>query len=158
MSTRPAAAAAPTDTGLDALGDSLRTMLAASRRLRGRETHRQDQLSFAQYGLLFSLADADELSSRELAERADLTAATVTQMLDGLEAADLVVRRRSEHDRRVVLTSLTARGSATVADRRAQIEPRWRAALTGFGDDELLAAAAVMDRIALFFSELQQER
>ncbi|WP_354698473.1 hypothetical protein DSM112329_04155 [Paraconexibacter sp. AEG42_29] len=143
-----------TASDVDAVGESLRTLLAASRRLRGRETHRQDQLSFAQYGLLFSLAREDELASRDLARHADLTPATVTQMLDGLEAAGLVRRRRAAHDRRVVLTALTDRGTAVVAERRAQIEPRWQAALAGFGPDELRAAAAAMDRIAVFFDEL----
>jgi DNA-binding MarR family transcriptional regulator len=154
MHTPPAAA--PADDALVAVGASLKTLLGASRRLRGRETHRPGQLSFAQYSLLFSLADVDELSSRELARLADITPATVTQMLDGLEGAGLVARRRAEHDRRVVLTALTEAGAAVVAERRAQIEPRWRAALAGLGDDELRAAAATMDRIAAFFEDLQQ--
>lgn len=148
--------AAPADDALVAVGTSLKTLLGASRRLRGRETHRPGQLSFAQYSLLFSLADVDELSSRELARLADITPATVTQMLDGLEGAGLVARRRAEHDRRVVLTALTDAGAAVVAERRAQIEPRWRAALAGLSDDELRAAAATMDRIAAFFEDLQQ--
>lgn len=154
MSTPPAVV--PAEDAVAAVGRSLKTLLGASRRLRGRETHRPGQLSFAQYSLLFSLADAEELSSRELARLADVTSATVTQMLDGLEGAGLVARRRAEHDRRVVLTALTPAGAAVVAERRAQIEPQWLAALAGLGDDELRAAAATMDRIAAFFEDLQQ--
>jgi DNA-binding MarR family transcriptional regulator len=142
---------------LEAAGEALRALVGSARRLRGRETHRHDQLSYAQFSLLFSLARADELSSRDLARKADLTAATVNQMLDGLEAAGLVTRRRAEHDRRVVLTSLTERGAVLVAGRRAQIEPRWRAALAEFDEDELHLAATVMDRLAKFYDELLQE-
>lgn len=158
MSARPAP---PADTAgdleaVEVLGRSVRTLLAASRRLRGRETHHHGPLSYAQYSLLFSLAEAVELSSSELARNADLTPATVTQMLDALESAGLVARRRAEHDRRVVLTTLTDRGNAVVAERRAQLEPLWRAALEGFGDEELRAAAAVVDRVAHFFDEMHE--
>jgi DNA-binding MarR family transcriptional regulator len=129
--------------------------MAAVRRLRGRETHRPGELSYAGYGLLFGLAKGNTLSARELAEMAELSPATVTQMLDHLAAAGLVERSRSETDKRIVLTSLTDRGRAVVEDRRARMEPRWRAALGEFGEDELLAAAAVLDRLALLFEELQ---
>jgi DNA-binding MarR family transcriptional regulator len=156
MSAEPAPARAAED-GLEAVGESLRTLLAASRRLRGRETHRHEQLSYAQYSLLFSLAAAEELSARELARNADLTPATVTPMLDSLEGAGLISRRRDDQDRRVVLTALTEHGARVVADRRAQIEPRWQAALAEFDADELRIAAAAMDRIATFFDELLRE-
>jgi DNA-binding MarR family transcriptional regulator len=152
-----AAKAAVRTDGLQAAGDALRALVGAARRMRGRETHRHDQLSYAQLGLLFAFADAEELSSRDLAQNADLTPATVNQMLDGLEAAGLITRRRADHDRRVVLTSLTGRGATLVAERRAQIEPRWRAALSEFDDDELLLAARVMDQIAQFYDDLLQE-
>ena len=51
-------------------------------------------------GLLFGLVGMCERSARDLAEHADLTPATVTQMLEGLEAQGLVTRIRSDHDRR----------------------------------------------------------
>jgi DNA-binding MarR family transcriptional regulator len=129
--------------------------MAAMRRLRGRETHRPGELSFAQYGLLFGLAERGELSARELAEAADLTPATVTQMLDALAAVGLVERVRSDSDKRVVLSSLTARGGQVVAARRARYEPRWRQALAEFDDDELRTAAAVLDRLRELFDDPQ---
>lgn len=142
----------------EVLGQSLRGLLAASRRLRGRETHRHDgRMSFAQYGLLFELAHQDELSSRELARHADLSPATVTQLLDALEADGLVARRRSEEDRRVVLTRLTPRGAEVVAARKAHIEPRFLAALEGFEDDELRTAAAVMARVGAFLDAMHDD-
>ena len=136
------------------VGRSFKAAMAAVRRLRGRETHRTGQLSYAQYGLLFGLADGGELAARDLALAADLAPATVTQMLDSLAAAGLVERRRPDHDKRVVLTALTKRGNALVAERRARFEPLWRDALDGFSDAELLAAATLLDRIAVMFDEL----
>lgn len=140
------------------VGESLRALLAASRRLRGRETQRQSGLSYAQYGLLVSLAETAERSSSDLARLADLTPATVTQMLDALEQAGLVARRRADHDRRVVLTALTTRGAEVVAEHRARTEPRWRAALAEFDEQQLRDAARVMERISAFLEEIGEER
>jgi DNA-binding MarR family transcriptional regulator len=125
--------------------------MVAVRRLRGRETHRPGQISYAQYGLLFSLAGMCERSARDLAEHADLTPATVAQMLESLEAQGLVTRIRSDQDRRVVLSSLTQRGEQLVAERHAQMEPRWRAALDEFDAAELVTAARVLNRLADYF-------
>jgi DNA-binding MarR family transcriptional regulator len=135
------------------LGRAFKGAMASVRRLRGRETHRPGELSYAQYGLLFGLADGCTRSARELAEMADLSPATVTQMLDHLAEGGLVVRVRSDEDKRVVLTSLTARGRDVIEQRRARMEPRWRAALAEFSDEELLVAAAALDRLSEVFDE-----
>ena len=131
--------------------------MAAVRRLRGRETRHPAELSDAQYGLLFGLREHSELSSSELALAADLSPATATEMLDALATAGLVRRQRSERDRRVVLISLTERGHEVVEERRARYEPRWRAALAEFSDEELLRAAAVLDRLRNLFDELRED-
>ena len=128
--------------------------MVAVRRLRGRESNRPGQISYAQYGLLFGLAAMRECSARELAEHADLTPATATQMLEHLEANGLVRRARSAEDRRVVLSELTERGAELVAARRAQMEPRWQEALAGFSEQELQAAARVLGRLAEYFDSL----
>ncbi len=146
---------AATPTGQ--LNLAFKRAMVAVRRLRGRESQRMGQLSFAQYGVLHGLAGSCELSARELAEQTDLSPATVTQMLDHLEASGLVARTRSEQDRRVVLSVLTEHGAAVLAARRAQMEPRWRAALDGFSEEELAAATRVLDRLADFFDGLQDD-
>jgi DNA-binding MarR family transcriptional regulator len=136
------------------LGLAFKRAMVAVRKLRGRETHRPSQISYAQYALLFGLAGMGERSARDLAEHADLSPATVAQMLEHLEAAGLVKRTRSEQDRRVVQSALTERGAAVVAERHAQMEPRWREALSEFSEDELRAAAGVLGRLADYFDAL----
>ena len=138
----------------DQLGMAFKRAMVAVRRLRGRETHRTAQISYSQYGLLFSLAGMCERSARDLAEHAELTPATVAQMLESLEAQGLVTRVRSDQDRRVVLSSLTERGEQLVAARRAQMEPRWHAALDEFDDADLVTAARVLHRLADYFGAL----
>ncbi len=56
----------------------------------------------------------------QLAKAADLTPASVTAMLDGLEQRGMVQRRRSEQDRRVVFVSLTPAGRGA---GRAEADP-----------------------------------
>jgi DNA-binding MarR family transcriptional regulator len=141
---------------IEDLARAFKGMMAALRRMKGRETHRPGELSYAQYHLLFGLADAPPRSARELAELADLAPATVTEMLDHLAEDGLVVRLRSDVDKRIVLTSLTARGRKVVDKRRDQMEPRWRAAMAEFSDGELHTATAVLDRLHNLFDELDR--
>jgi DNA-binding MarR family transcriptional regulator len=153
VSTRTASRA----EALQTVGLAFKAASAALRRMRGRETHHPGELSYAQYGLLFGLCDGLPRSLRELAIAADVSPATAGEMLDSLAAAGLVERIRSVQDKRVVLTSLTDTGQALIDQRRARYERRWRAALKEFGDDELLTAAAVLDRVRAMFDELAGE-
>jgi DNA-binding MarR family transcriptional regulator len=133
--------------------------MAAVRRMRGRESHhRSGELSDAQYGVLFCLRDADCLPAGEIALAADISPATATEMLEGLARAGLVERFRSERDRRVVLSRLTTRGRELVEARRAEHEPRWRAAMARFSTDELRTAAAVLEGLRAMFDEFADER
>jgi DNA-binding MarR family transcriptional regulator len=136
------------------LGASFKHVQVALRRLKGRETHRPGSPSFAQYQLLFTLADCDGLSSGELATAAELSPATVTQMLDSLVELRLVTRVRSEHDRRIVTCLLTDAGRSVIAERRAAFQNRWEAAVADLNIRELELAATVFDRIASMFDEL----
>jgi len=155
-SSSPAPAAgseAPPRATASELGRAFKACVGAVRRLRGRETRCHGELSDAQYGLLFGLRDHESLPSSELALLADLSPATATGMLDGLVADGLVTRMRSEQDRRVVLTSLTERGRALVAERHARFAPLFEAAMAEFSDDELRTAAAVLTRLREMFDQ-----
>ncbi len=148
-------------TELDAyreLGQAFKHAMAALRRMRSREPRGQGELRDAGYSLLFSLRERDQLPTSELALAGDLSPASATELLDELEAAGLVARTRSISDRRVVLTSLTDRGQALVEERRASFEPRFRAALVGFNEEQLLSAASVLDALGGLFDEIAEER
>jgi DNA-binding MarR family transcriptional regulator len=136
------------------LAESFKGLMTAVRRLRGRETHSRDGISNAQFQLLFGLREGKLMSGGELACVAGLSPATTTQMLDGLEAAGLVVRERSLEDRRKVMTSLTERGRALVEERHARFTRLWQESLQDFSDDELAAAGAVMEKVTELFDHL----
>lgn len=148
-----ARAAGSTET-LEALGRAFKGVQAALRRMRGRETHHPDELSYAQYGLLFALWDGEPRSSRELALAADISPATAAEMLDSLAASGLVQRARSQDDKRIVFTSLTELGKTVVDQRRALYEPRWRRALAEFSQEELESTIRVLDALRRMFDEL----
>jgi DNA-binding MarR family transcriptional regulator len=145
------------EAALTELGSAFKGAMGAIRRLRGRDTHRHGELSFAQYQLLAGLAVHKELAAGELALAADLSPATATQLLDSLAAMGLVERTRSERDRRVVTCTLTPRGRELINERRAHFEKRWHVALAEFSAKEIATATAVIDRLRALYDDLDTE-
>ena len=129
MTTVAAEPTSARDEAIARLGVSFKHAMAAVRKLRGRDTHRPGSPSLAQCQLLFVLTDHDGLSSGELALAAELSPASVSQLLDPLVDLGLVTRDRSSADRRIVTCSLTDAGRQVVVERRAAFEGRWAAAL-----------------------------
>jgi DNA-binding MarR family transcriptional regulator len=139
-----------TDT-IDDLRIALRELLAAQRRLRGREAQRQGVLSFSQHAVLRVLADGDEHSAGELAAAADLTPASITKMLDGLSRTGLLERVRDESDRRRVGVRITDAGRRDFAAKEELIRAAWEAELDGAGDEDLDAMLLALRRVSALF-------
>lgn len=83
----------------------------------GREVDRRRRAVAAEHGLsatalavLQALPDAAGTSHRDLAGALGLTPATLTPVVDALDADGLVARERDLRDRRVVRIALTAAG------------------------------------------------
>ena len=141
-------------TELDSLGKAFRRVFRSLNRLRGRDTHLGgSELSHAQFELLIELYERGELPAGELAAAARLTPATVTQMLEHLADCGHVERARSETDRRVVVSRLTAQGRRKIEAKRATWQGRWQAALQGVEPDELRAATRVLERLSAVFED-----
>lgn len=146
------------DTGrgaaLDDVQQGLRQLLGAERRLRGRDQHRTGAgLPHAQIRALFAIGHQDTTAG-EIAKAADLSPGAVTAMLDDLEAAGIVARRRSETDRRCVLVSLTEDGRAVLDAARARWRTKWERALEDMPEADLEAATRVLRALAHLFDEL----
>jgi DNA-binding MarR family transcriptional regulator len=136
------------------LGKAFRRVFRALGRLRGRDTHLiGSEVSHAQMELLIELSERGPLSARDLAAAAQLTPATVTQMLDHLAESGHVQRTRGAEDRRVVVTSLTPQGEGKVQSKRAVWQARWEQALAGVDVDELRVATRVLERLGTVFGE-----
>ncbi len=65
-----------------------------------------------QYALLSAIRDLGEVTTRQLSNHVSLTQATVTTILDRLQARGLIERYRSEKDRRIVHSRLSGDSEA----------------------------------------------
>jgi DNA-binding MarR family transcriptional regulator len=144
---------------LDRLAKAFKLVFRNLRRLRGRDTHLAcGEMSHAQFELLIELYERGPLSAGELAGAAQLTPATVTQMLDHLSSSGHVRRARSETDRRIVVSSLTPLGKREVQRKRAIWQERWQQALTDLDAEQLQMATQVLDRLATVFDDATAQR
>ncbi|HEY5053680.1 MAG TPA: MarR family winged helix-turn-helix transcriptional regulator [Solirubrobacterales bacterium] len=136
------------------LSQAFRHLFRSVRRLRGRDTHLLgSDVSHAQFELLIELYDRGPLPAGELAAAAELTPATVTQMLDHLAECGHVERARSESDRRVVVSKLTSQGKRKVKNKRAIWHGRWEQALADVDAEELRIATRVLTRMSAVFED-----
>lgn len=145
----------PHRDALAELQKQLGRLFAAERRLRGREGQRgEGETSVAHVRVLFALGGGEESTAGQVAERARMSGASITALLDDLERVGALRRRRSSSDRRRVLVSLTDAGRELLDRRRRLWEERFAAGLEGMGDEELAVAAAVIGRVSELLDEV----
>jgi DNA-binding MarR family transcriptional regulator len=97
--------------------------------------------------ILFALFEKDGRSIKQIAERVQLAAPTLTGLLDRMEQAGLLERRRDSDDGRVVRVHLTALGRS--------LEPRCRSAVqmigavleNGMGAGDVVRARRILGRM-----------
>lgn len=136
------------------LGRAFKHVFRSLRRLRGRDTHLLgSEVSHAQFELLIELYERGPLPAGELALAAELTPATVTQMLDHLAACGHVERSRSDSDRRVVVSRLTRQGRRKVQSKREAWQARWEQVLSDVGVEDLRVATRVLERLGAVFED-----
>jgi DNA-binding MarR family transcriptional regulator len=136
------------------LGKAFRRVFRSLRRLRGRDTHLTgSEVSHAQMELLIELSEQGPLSAGDLAVAAQLSPATVTQMLDHLAASGHVERTRLDTDRRVVVSRLTDQGHGKVQAKRALWQERWESVLADVGARDLRITTRVLERLNAVFED-----
>lgn len=102
-----------------------------------------------QWGVLVALWEQDGLSLSELAQRSFFDGPTMTGIVDRLEKAALVERRRDSNDRRVINVYLTDEGrrlQAALPALGAAADEEAVAGLTAARQAELLDALRVVIR------------
>ena len=88
-------------------------------------------LTYPQYIVLMALWEREDVSVGDLGQRLGLPPSGVTPVLDRLEAAGLLLRRRGSEDRRHVVVALTDAGRALEEQAaRAQHQVRCQTLLT----------------------------
>ncbi len=132
---------------LDDFRAAINHLLAADRRLRGRDHSRPGELTFAQVRTIAALGRGNEMTAGQLAKSADLTPATVTAILDQLEAANIVERRRSTEDRRVCNVALTPEGWQLLERKLAAWQQLWSEQLSGYSDKDIQTATGIVQTV-----------
>ena len=140
---------------IDELRRSFGELVGAERRLRGRDRRGPHGLSFAEVRALMTLGREKDATTTAgaLARAADLNPATVTALLDSLEARGIATRRRAEQDRRCVLVTLTDEGRRVLAEATATWQARLDRALADVPEADVAAASGVLRRLAVLFDE-----
>ena len=93
------------------------------------------------------LYDNDRLTSSELGKKTDLDSATLTGVLDRLEAGGFIERRQNPEDRRSIRIHLTEKGRTT-GEKVAQLMDEANTEfLSGFNVSEEVALRSLLNRI-----------
>jgi MarR family transcriptional regulator, organic hydroperoxide resistance regulator len=145
--TANAKPAAKSTSKIDDLRTAVNQLLAADRRLRGRDHSRPGELTFAQVRTIAALGRATEMTAGQLAKSAELTPATVTTILDQLETANIIERRRSTEDRRVCNVALTPEGEELLERKLAAWQQLWSEHLSGYSNREIEAATGIVQAL-----------
>ena len=103
-------------------------------------------LTVAQYLVLQSVGDGEVVGS-ELARRAAVSPAAVSQLLAALESAGLVERTRGEADRRRQPLTLTPRGETTLRSARTLLHDRLARLLADMPPPEVDALGRLLTRL-----------
>ncbi|MDI6912506.1 MarR family winged helix-turn-helix transcriptional regulator [Nocardioides sp.] len=129
-------------------------LLAVARRTRGRLQPLFDDVTVPQLVLL----DAVEVCGIEgigaVSAYTLLTQPTVTQQAAALEAAGLIERASSGHDRRRRILTLTERGEQLLAAKRTVVSDRLSSAWESLDDAERAVAAPLLRHLADLIADL----
>lgn len=103
-------------------------------------------LTVAQYLALQAIAD-EELVGADLARRAAVSPAAMSQLLTALEDAGMLTRDRLEHDRRRQPLSLTEQGTWTLRSVQTALRERLAGLLADMPRAETDALARLLERL-----------
>jgi len=145
----------PEAAEVDELVQAAEAVFFAMRRARSAGADRDAGLSLPQVTMLEPLVSEPDLPVGRLAGAADVSIPTATRMLQQLEGAGVVVRRRSPEDERKVLVTLTPEGHERLARLLARRRERQEEAFDVFSPAErkqliglLRRLVPVIDRIS----------
>lgn len=103
---------------------NLRRIIRATE-LYSRKLVKKHGLTGPQLLLLKELSLEGEMTTGDLAERACLSRATVTSILDRLEAKDMAQRWRSTQDKRRVIVKLTEKGKVSLQESPSLLQDQF---------------------------------
>ncbi|MDT8913391.1 MarR family winged helix-turn-helix transcriptional regulator [Amycolatopsis sp. PS_44_ISF1] len=127
----------------------------AMRKARSAGAGEDGGLSLPQLTLLEPLAGGEDRPVGQLAAAADVTIPTATRMLQQLEAAGVVTRRRAPDDERKVLVGLTADGLARLTRLLERRRERQALAFARFDAAERRQLISLLGRLTGVMKEFR---
>jgi DNA-binding MarR family transcriptional regulator len=106
-----------------------------------------ESLTFSQWTVLMALREWGQSTAAEIARNICHDAGSLTRMLDELEERDLIVRARSETDRRVVSLTLTTKGLGMVETILPRVVGFWNDLLADFSHLEVKLLVKLLNRL-----------
>lgn len=131
------------DAALVALRQILRAIEFNARSLAHASGLTPSQLIVLQF-----LAHRDESTPSEIAKHISLTQATVTSLIDKLEAQRLVTRRRDDKDRRRIIIKISRRGRNALETSPDALQQRFQKRFGALANWEQASIVASLERIA----------
>ena len=138
----------------DTIGTLIRQLRLSMTRCIDAEMARHG-LTDAQWGPLFLIASGRGHTAAALAQELLVNAGAMTRTLDRLEKKGLLLRRRSEEDRRVVMLEVTAEGRRAAARIPGVLASVYNAHLAGFSEAEFAALRSMLARMVANGARLQ---
>lgn len=105
-------------------------------------------LTFSQWVVLMAVRDGIATRCAELARMMEHDAGATTRLIDQMERRDLIRRRRSTKDRRVVNLEITPAGKAIAKAMIPRIVNFWNDVLEDFSAQEFTQLVALLARLA----------
>ena len=123
--------------------------MAVARQLRERsaETLAPWDITPAHLRALRTLARHGTMRLSELSDRLQIAPRTATEVVDALQARDLVRRRADPGDRRAILVEVTERGTGVLAGIRAARGPEARRTFGRLSPDERAELARILSKL-----------
>lgn len=126
--------------------------------VRSKHVAREVGLTTPQIVVLQGIRDLTDVTSSSLSAYVSLSPATVTTILDNLQARGFVSRERSQTDRRVVHPRLTDAGSEVLAAALPHMHDDFAEAFRDLPEAEQADTVAAFERIATLMERLAAEK
>ncbi|MEW9122598.1 MAG: MarR family transcriptional regulator [Thermotaleaceae bacterium] len=103
------------------------------------------------------LGDIEKITPTLLGKCLDMKKGSLTTLLDGLEAMDMIYRQPDEGDRRKTWIQLTDKGKEYMLAKRAEIEKTIMRSFSSFEEEEIEAFAMHIKAIVATMSKIEGE-
>ena len=116
--------------------------------LRSKQLARESGLTPPQFLILSAIDRLGDVAISQIAKDVNLTQATVTTIIDRLEDKGLVMRVRSDRDKRIVHATLSAEGKSTLHDAPTLLQKQFLDKYNNLKDWEQSFILSALQRVA----------